>query len=219
MRNVSSAAKKKVAMAARARLNALKKADDARVAMEQAFDAIQLARDAAVADEELAMQLHRNMNGSSRILRKRCQSNLGNFLPVKKYCGNDTFSLMGNKPGIWRGRAHEKHGICRNDAAAFESNKSYIKPGNDVKNELFEIGVQHSNDSTEVALDKEQHYDEILDCNEAIHNDGLAYISCRESADSNSLMEASECGTGAGEDSPEECTVPDLSVNILQENF
>lgn len=227
---MSSAAKKKVALAAKARLKALKKANDARIAMELAFDAILFARDASVADGDLAMQLHQVMNGSQRIIPRTCLSNSVNLLPDKEDCCTGNVRSMGRKPGSWKRRkVHEKVGAYRKDDAVFESNRTFLlerkssKPRVTVKQQLLEIVAHYASGSKEETMGtKEQQFDVILTCDEAVNPDGLAVVTCRESADSNSLMEVSECGTGPGDDSPnlqEECTVSCRGVNISKDKF
>ncbi|KAK8947263.1 hypothetical protein KSP39_PZI007189 [Platanthera zijinensis] len=223
VRNVSSAAKKKSVLAAGARLKALKKADDARVAMELAFDAILSARDASAADENLAMQLHQVMNGSPRIVRRRRLSNSGNLLPAKEDCCNGSVRSMGRKPGNWRRRkVHEKVGVCRKDDAVFESNStSLLDRKSSIKPRIADAHCASGSKEETMGMNGQQ-FDVILNCDEAVNHDGLALISCRESADSNSLVEVSECGTGPGDDSPnlqEECTVPCCGVKLLQDEF
>ncbi|XP_057976639.1 uncharacterized protein LOC131163854 [Malania oleifera] len=101
VKDANCVAEKKIADAARAKENALRKAADARRAMELASNALEFVvrrdecgRNMFINDEELALQLHRAINGSRRISRDVCSMNLTCFtIPTRRECDDDIVSV------------------------------------------------------------------------------------------------------------------------------
>ncbi|KAG0496401.1 hypothetical protein HPP92_001092 [Vanilla planifolia] len=204
LRIASSAAKKKTAFAARAREKALKKADEARLAMERAFDAILFARDAAVSDEKLALQLHLVMNGSPRILGGASMANIDHEISSKKDFGDLKGKQKLKKQRKRNERVNEQGGLCTKGDAFSQSKDILLSKENcfvevaiSVGKEFAKFDADCASGSFELALHerKDSHLDLVVNSYGDTKNDG-AFISLRESADSNSFMEVSVCGRG-----------------------